>query len=79
MDRKLGGLAIVLAAVSAACTTAHAVKGTAGEPIVMIECGSSTSFSFCYDRASKECPSGYKTLSEQPGFNRKTLKVECTK
>jgi hypothetical protein len=44
---------------------------------VMVQCGSSTSFSVCYNRAAKECPNGYKTVSEEPGFNRKTLKVAC--
>jgi len=68
-----------LAAVTllAACSTAHTINGSAGQPLVMIECGSSTSFSICYDRAAKECPNGYRTVSEDPGFNRKTLKVEC--
>jgi len=61
------------------CTTASAIRGTAGEPLVMIECGAATSFSLCYDRAAKECPNGYRTVSEDPGFNRKTLKVECTR
>jgi hypothetical protein len=44
----------------------------------MVECGAATSFSLCYDRAAKECPKGYRTVSEEPGFNRKTLKVECS-
>jgi hypothetical protein len=47
--------------------------------LVMIECGAATSFSICYSRAAKECPNGYRTVSEEPGFNRKTLKVECTR
>ena len=45
----------------------------------MVECGAATSFSICYDRAAKECPNGYRTVSEDPGFNRKMLKVECTR
>lgn len=59
------------------CTTAHTVRGPAGEPVVMVECGAATSFSACYNRAEKECPNGYRAVSEDPGFNRKTLKVEC--
>ena len=59
------------------CSTATRIYGDHGEPLVMVECGSGTSFSICYDRASKECPNGYRTVSEQPGFNRKTLKVAC--
>jgi len=61
------------------CTTTHNIRGAKGEPLVMIECGSSTSISVCYDRAARECPGGYKTASEESGFNRKTLKVECTR
>jgi hypothetical protein len=59
------------------CTTANVIRGGSGEPIVMVECGAATSFTLCYDRAAKECPRGYRTVSEDPGFNRKTLKVEC--
>jgi hypothetical protein len=59
------------------CTTANQIRGTNGETLVMVECGAATSFSVCYDRAAKECPNGYRTVSEEPGFNRKTLKVEC--
>jgi hypothetical protein len=70
--------ALVATAVAlAGCTTAHKISGPSGEPIVMVECGASLSFSICYDRAAKECPKGYRTVSEEPGFNRKTLKVEC--
>jgi hypothetical protein len=61
------------------CTNANHIRGTNGEPLVMVECGAATSFSICYDRAAKECPNGYRTVSEDPGFNRKTLKVECTR
>lgn len=57
--------------------TAHHIRGANGEGLVMVECGAATSFSLCYDRAAKECPNGYRTVSEDPGFNRKTLKVEC--
>ena len=61
------------------CTTAARISGSEGKPIVMIECGAATSFSICYDRATKECPDGYRMVSEEPGFNRKTLKVQCTR
>lgn len=61
------------------CTTAHTVRGSSGESVVMVECGAATSFSICHDRAAKECPNGYRTVSEESGFNRKTLKVECVR
>lgn len=59
------------------CTTSHAIFDGQGQQLMMIECGAATSMSVCYDRASKECPAGYRTVSEDPGFNRKTLKVQC--
>lgn len=68
-------LAFVMLATG--CTTARAIRGRDGESLVMVECGAATSFSICYGRAEKECPNGYRTVSEEPGFNRKTLKVEC--
>jgi len=71
------GVGILAILALAGCSTAHQIRGTEGEPLVMIQCGSSTSFSVCYERAAKECPRGYKTVSEEPGFNRKTLKVIC--
>lgn len=66
-----------LCSAIAGCTTANHIYGQNDQPVVMVECGAATSFSICYDRASKECPNGYRTVSEDPGFNRKTLKVEC--
>lgn len=63
----------------AGCTTANTIRGSSGEQLVMVECGAATSFSLCYDRAAKECPNGYRTVSEDTGFNRKTLKVECSR
>jgi hypothetical protein len=72
--------ALIVAAISillAGCTTATHIYDDRGDPIVMVQCGSGLSFSICYDRAAKECPNGYRTVSEEPGFNRKTLKVEC--
>jgi hypothetical protein len=69
----LAGLCLAIGA----CSTAHGIRGADGEPLVMVECGAATSFSACYDRAAKECPKGYRTVAEESGINRKTLKVEC--
>lgn len=58
----------------AGCSTAARISDEHGDPIVMVQCGSGLSFSVCYDRAAKECPNGYRTVSEEPSFNRKSLK-----
>lgn len=68
---------ILTLVVLTGCTTANPIRGASGESLVLIECGAATSFSICYSRAAKECPNGYRTVSEEPGFNRKTLKVAC--
>ena len=71
-------LALVLTStIATGCTTAHPIYDDKGQQILMVECGASTSMSICYDRAAKECPSGYRMVSEEFGFNRKTLKVQC--
>lgn len=73
--RRFWVVLMVIAATG--CTTASKIRGSNGESLVMVECGAATSFSLCYERAAKECPGGYRMISEDPGFNRKTLKVEC--
>lgn len=76
--RKRAAGLILIAFLAAGCTTAHAIYDDKGHQILMIECGSGTSMSVCYERAQTVCPTGYRTISEESGFNRKTLKVECT-
>lgn len=68
---------ILIVLIIGGCTTAHPIYDDKGDKILMVECGASTSMSICYDRAAKECPSGYRMVSEESGFNRKTLKVQC--
>lgn len=51
--------------------------GKEGEEVLLIECGAAVSFSVCHERAMKECPAGYETISETPGFNRKELRARC--
>ena len=63
--------------ILAGCSTVNHVYDHEGKAALAIECGASTSFSICHDRARQECPRGYKTLSEKPGFNRKEIWVRC--
>ena len=69
-------LALVLITVSG-CTTASKIYGQDGQELLLIECGAAVSFSVCHERALKECPTGYTSISETPGFNRKELRVRC--
>lgn len=59
------------------CTTSNRIFEKDGKEALLIECGASVSFSVCHDRAKQECPHGYKTLSEDAGFNRKEIRVRC--
>ncbi len=72
------GLVLILA-TSSACTNASKIYERDGQEALLIECGAASSFSICHERALKECPSGYTTLSETPGFNRKEIRVRCNK
>jgi len=59
------------------CTTTNRIFEKDGKEALLIECGAAVSFSVCHDRAKQECPNGYKTLSEDAGFNRKEIRVRC--
>jgi hypothetical protein len=73
---SIAGLLLIVA-INNACTTASKIYEHDGQEALLIECGAGLSFSICHERALKECPSGYTTLSETPGFNRKEIRVRC--
>ena len=76
---RFAGMVVVLMismAVSS-CTTASRIYERNGREALLIECGAALSFSVCHERALKECPSGYTTISETPGFNRKEIRIRC--
>lgn len=79
MQKRALALCVIIAGLIGltGCSTASRIQDQQGKPIVLIECGASTSVSICYSRAAKECPNGYQTVAEESGFNRKTLKVRC--
>jgi hypothetical protein len=80
MSRSIGAAAgIVLIVTLTGCTTVSKIHERDGREALLIECGAALSFSICHERALKECPAGYTTLSETPGFNRKEIRVRCTK
>lgn len=63
--------------LASGCTTSNRIFEKDGKEALLIECGAAVSFSVCHDRAKQECPNGYKTLSEDAGFNRKEIRVRC--
>lgn len=69
---------LVLVAIGlGACTTAQEIKRPDGSSEYVIACGAGTGWNVCYKRANKVCPRGYNTLSKDPGFNRKELRISC--
>ena len=75
MKRTLA--AILTLALITGCTTLQEIKRPHGEVEYLIACGASLGWNICYDRANQVCPTGYTTLSEQAGFNRKELRIAC--
>jgi hypothetical protein len=59
------------------CTTAEAINRPDGSKDYVIACGAGLGWNICYSRANEVCPSGYKTLSQDGGFNRKELTISC--
>jgi hypothetical protein len=66
---------VLLALVS--CTTTQEIKRPNGTVEFLIACGAAVGWNVCYDKANQVCPSGYNTLSEDAGFNRKELRISC--
>lgn len=76
--RFLGiGVVLLVSMVVTGCTTVSRIYERDGREALLIECGAALSFSICHERALKECPSGYTTISETPGFNRKEIRIRC--
>ena len=72
---------ILFAAISitllAGCTTTQEIRRPDGSVEYLVACGASLGWNICYDKANELCPEGYKTLSEDAGFNRKELRIAC--
>lgn len=59
------------------CTTTQQINRPDGQKEYLIACGSATGWNICYDKANEICPTGYETLEENSGFNRKELRITC--
>lgn len=75
ISRWLSCLAITATIVG--CTTAQEIRRPNGAIEYSIVCGSAAPWTVCYKRANEECPTGYETLEERGGFNRKELRILC--
>lgn len=73
---RLMVLAVLLAGVGG-CTTVQQIKRPSGVTEYLVACGASTGWNICYKKANELCPSGYNTLSEKAGFNRKEMRIAC--
>ncbi|HEX7914862.1 hypothetical protein [Rudaea sp.] len=61
----------------AGCTTSQEIRRPDGSIEYLVACGASLGWNICYDKANQLCPSGYNTLAEDAGFNRKELRISC--
>ncbi|WP_290878124.1 hypothetical protein [Gracilimonas sp.] len=68
---------IIMAGFLVSCTTTQKIQRPDGSTEYLIACGASTGFNVCYNKANKICPSGYETLEEKSGFNRKEIRINC--
>jgi hypothetical protein len=69
-------IAVVVLALPG-CTTTQEIRRPDGSTEYLIACGASLGWNICYEKANQICPSGYNTLSQDPGFNRKELRIAC--
>lgn len=60
-----------------ACTTVEEVRRPRGDTDFLIACGASTGWNICYRRANELCPTGWTTVRQDGGFNRKEMVVSC--
>lgn len=70
-------LLVALSFAISACTTSQEIKRPDGSAEYLVACGASTGWNICYQKANELCPTGYNTLSEDAGFNRKELRIAC--
>jgi hypothetical protein len=59
------------------CTTTERIIRPGGQVEYLIACGAATGWNICYANANEVCPTGYTTLSEDAGFNRKEMRIAC--
>lgn len=73
MIRFACGLVLLLTG----CTTDQVIRRPDGSRDYVIACGASLGWNICHRRANELCPTGYNTVSQDAGFNRKELTISC--
>ena len=74
---SLTAICLLALAGLAGCTTTEAINRPDGSKDYVIACGAGLGWNICYSKANEVCPSGYKTVSQDGGFNRKELTISC--
>ena len=69
--------AFLLLIATTGCTTTQEIRFPDGTIDYLITCDASLGWNICYNKANEVCPSGYTTIFEDPGFNRKELRIAC--
>lgn len=69
----------ILLSIATGCTTTQEIKRPDGSTEYVVACGAALGWNICYDKANELCPSGYTTISQDAGFNRKELQIACPK
>ncbi|MDL2172034.1 hypothetical protein [Asaia sp. HumB] len=59
------------------CTTASTIPKPGGGAYHVIACGTAAPVRICYERANKECPTGYKVVTQDNDGVRKELTIDC--
>jgi hypothetical protein len=75
--RPLLSALVIAPLVVAGCTTSERILRPGGQVEYLVACGAGTGWNICYSKANELCPSGYTTLSEDAGFNRKEMRIAC--
>lgn len=68
---------LAAAILVAGCTTDQVIPRPDGSRDYVIACGAALGWNICHRRAAELCPTGYKTLSQDGGFDRKELTIAC--
>jgi len=74
---KLISVTIICLSFLFGCTTTQEIKRPNGVQEYIVACGAGLGWNICFNKANELCPSGYTTISEDAGFNRKELRISC--
>ena len=75
--RQIIAAFLLLIATTGCTTTTKEIHFPDGTIDYLITCDARFGWNICYDKANEVCPSGYTTIFEDPGFNRKELRIAC--